>query len=282
MYLSPAEQYDIFMGRFDYPIVDYTKRRNHKTDAAGKRTPDWKGACNAWAAMSLYYEEPKEIMLQSPQGIWVPFGSSDVKALLIAARDITGNLNPRYSGYRCNEKKPKFNSVSSKQSCNGLNAGSFHVLLTNLVQSGKNGFIMDVDAAAEVWNHPVYAYQSQIVGKSDKVTKGAAPGTVREVQVKSLVTFASELEPNWFPHISRGTNLHKTVAYQYRLELDAQGRILGGMWESTARPDFAWMQDKPTLSGDVTDMWYDSNTQITGLKNISLDGIQRLYRESTK
>jgi hypothetical protein len=282
MYLSAAEKYDVYMGRFDYPTVDYARRRNHKTEANGKPTPKWKGVCHAWAAVSLYYQEPKEIMLQSAQGIWVPFGSSDVKALLIAARDLTGNLNPRYSGYRCNEAKPTFNSLSSKQPCNGLNAGAFHVLMANLLQPGKQGFIMDVDAAKEIWNQPVYSFQSQVLSERDEATTGAAPGTVREVHIKSAVTYIAELEPNWYPHITRKTNFSKTATYLYRLELDDRGRIIGGMWESKERPDFAWMQDKPDLSGDITEMWYDSETKIEGLKKISLDGIRGIYQQSIK
>jgi hypothetical protein len=282
MYLSPAEKYDIYMGRFDYPMLDYARRRNHKTDRNGKATPDWKGVCNAWAAVSLYFKEPREVMLQSPQGIWVPFGSSDIKALLIAARDLTGNLNPVYSGYRCNQKKPSFNNISSKAACNGLNAGAFHVLLANLVQTGKNGFIMDIDAALEIWNQPVYAYQSKVVEERNGASKGAAPGTAREVKVHTSVWYTAELDPNWFPHLSRGANFHKTATYQYRLELDGTGHIIGGMWESKERPDFAWMQDKPDLSGTVTEMWYDSNTKIEGLRKISLDGIQKLYQEAIK
>ena len=34
--------------------------------------------------------------------------------------------------------------------------------------------------------------------------------------------------------------------YQYRLEIDAAGKIVGGEWESDLRPDFLWNKEKAT------------------------------------
>ncbi len=281
MFLSPAEKYDIYMGRFDYPTVDYAKRRNHKVDAQGKPVPDWKGACPAWTVSALYFDEPKEVMPQNEQGVFIPFGSSDIKALLVTARDLTGTKHPRYAGYRCDVIDPKFNNVSSKNPCNGMNAGSFHTLLTNLVRPNKHGFIIDRDPGQEIWNQPVYSYQAQVISENQGASPGAAADTQKEIHIKSDVTYTLELKPSWFSHLVKKNNLTKTETYLYRLELDAQGKILGGMWESPTRPDFAWMQDAPDLSGEVTEMWYDQNTKID-VNHISLDGIQELYLKSIK
>ncbi|MEY2987498.1 MAG: hypothetical protein RJB13_1019, partial [Pseudomonadota bacterium] len=53
--LSPAEKYDIFMGRFDYPTVQAELIRTHPS------MPTWYGLCHGWAAASVNYSEPGRV-----------------------------------------------------------------------------------------------------------------------------------------------------------------------------------------------------------------------------
>ena len=74
--LSPAEKYDIYVGRLDYPTVLSEWRRT------APPAPQDSGLSSGWAAASVLYDEPGPVTLTAPSGLRIPFGSSDVKALL--------------------------------------------------------------------------------------------------------------------------------------------------------------------------------------------------------
>jgi len=74
--LSPAEKYDIYVGRYDYPTVHSEWKRTHPTDAS------WFGLCHGWAPASLVFKNPNTTTLTNLDGITIPFGSSDIKAYL--------------------------------------------------------------------------------------------------------------------------------------------------------------------------------------------------------
>jgi hypothetical protein len=74
--LSPAEKYDILMGRYDYPTVRAERERTHPS------MDDWQGICHGWVPASINHAEPVPTELVGADGTVVPFGSSDIKALL--------------------------------------------------------------------------------------------------------------------------------------------------------------------------------------------------------
>ncbi|MBS1960454.1 MAG: hypothetical protein JST80_13335 [Bdellovibrionales bacterium] len=74
--LSPAEKYDLLMGRYDFPTV---KSERARTDPGMK---DWQGLCHGWVPASINYSEPLPIEAANADGVVVPFGSSDIKGLL--------------------------------------------------------------------------------------------------------------------------------------------------------------------------------------------------------
>jgi hypothetical protein len=74
--LSPAEKYDIMMGRYDYPTVASERART----SPGMQ--DWQGICHGWVPAAIDEPEPQPIDATNADGILVPFGSSDVKGLL--------------------------------------------------------------------------------------------------------------------------------------------------------------------------------------------------------
>lgn len=73
--LSPAEKYDILMGRYDYPTV---KSERERTDPG---MSDWQGICHGWVPAAINHVEPLPANATNGDGIVIPFGSSDVKAL---------------------------------------------------------------------------------------------------------------------------------------------------------------------------------------------------------
>ena len=74
--LSPAEKFDIYNNRLDYPTVKSEWRRTSRF------MPDWFGLCHGWAPASMLFREPGPVTLTASNGLRIPFGSSDVKALL--------------------------------------------------------------------------------------------------------------------------------------------------------------------------------------------------------
>ncbi|NBX17181.1 MAG: hypothetical protein EBR09_07440, partial [Proteobacteria bacterium] len=64
------------MGRFDFPTVQSERRRTSPAAAA------WEGLCHGWAPASLEFNEPEPVTVTGENNIKIPFGSSDIKALL--------------------------------------------------------------------------------------------------------------------------------------------------------------------------------------------------------
>lgn len=253
--LSPAEKYDIFRGQFTFPLLQYERRR---TSAAN---PTWYGICHGWAQASLHFpKEPKPLTLRSAGGIDVPFGSADVKGLLALAQQYNRPQGAtRLLGRRCS-----LNPSDDSPACRDVNAGSFHIILTNFIGRLGQGFVFDFERALEVWNFPVFGYASEILGETDQVYASAAPGTQRIVRVKSVVNYISGHGPSWDPvpySISAPQNSQKT--YLYNLELDADGKIIGGEWLQGQRPDFLWTQTPTNFDGTFSQVQeiYEASVQ---------------------
>lgn len=78
--LSPVEKLDIYLGHYDYPLLKQERSRVRPTD------PAWVGLCNGWTAVSLALKEPNAVIMRNKDGISIPFGSTDIKALYMLNR----------------------------------------------------------------------------------------------------------------------------------------------------------------------------------------------------
>lgn len=240
--LSPAEKYDVLMGRFDYPFTSHERQRTSPSALS------WEGLCDGWAPAAINYREPFPVVVKNPQGIEVPFGSSDIKALLTFLQATDESPKVRFLGSRCNEDLEKNPSAAHRRECRDVNAGAFHIVLTNEIGIGRKAFIIDKTRDLEVWNQPVYRYSSQIE-REQKPSQGAAVGTVREILVQTEITYSIESVTLWSPVLGTEYHNYTTVSYRYRLELDAAGAILGGEWLGEERPDFLWTKDQSPMTG---------------------------------
>ena len=225
--LSPSEKFDLYRGDYSYAL---------KKEVAGRTSPrrkDWEGICHGWAAAALNHNEPQPKLVKNPDGIQIPFGSSDIKALL-----------SYYYAY-------KYKPVSTHQMgrrCNGaqhceedMNAGAFHIVLANQLGLQGKGFIADIENGREVWNHVAYDYETQII--EDNLSPGfdSAPGTYKVVRVKTEINVVFNIIRNsWFPVVGTPLQTFKSNIYEYDLDLDEKGAIIGGKWISELRPDFLW------------------------------------------
>ncbi|MBF0359785.1 MAG: hypothetical protein HQK49_02185 [Oligoflexia bacterium] len=243
--LSPAEKYDIYMGRFDYPLT------NEEFERTSYDSPEWEGICNGWAPASLAFKEPKPVTLVGANGIQVPFGSSDIKGLLslfIAEKSGQSSYFVGTRGYKT------FRIFRSNVVPDFLNAGAFHVIMTNRIGKQDKGFVIDVDNGLEVWNQPVHAFKTRIL-REQAPSYNYAYGTVKEILVSSEVVYTDEIEPEFKArNIDGNESFRKTKKYDYILELDRNGNILGGKWTSSEYPGFLWSMSAGVFSGYMKDL----------------------------
>jgi hypothetical protein len=270
-YLSPAEKFDLLLGRSHFNLTRKERRRTQilKTIKGspfyeeGFEIPYWEGLCHAWAVAALAFKEPKAIVATVERGPYaglkLPLASADIKALLTYFIHETP-AKTQFLGQRCEfdlddlERQYQEGLMSraeyrrQRKACLDTNAGAFHLVLTNQIGRMDEGFVMDVDKETEVWNHPVYSYKSVILDSYEGASPGAARGTVRELVLKTSVRYIQELDNSW--HRESEHSVERKV-YFYRVELNKYGQIIGGAWKSEQgdRPDFLYKSEIPAFGG---------------------------------
>ncbi|MBM4252510.1 MAG: hypothetical protein FJ146_11105 [Deltaproteobacteria bacterium] len=241
--LSPAEKFDLLRGRYDFPLVGSERRRTNPESAL------WRGICHGLAPLSMAIREPQPTVVKNARGIEIPFGASDIKALLVYNQALMANVAPRVLGQRCNDDLSRYPDRSQNPACEDVNAGAFHLVITNRVGIRKVAVITDLARDLQVWNQPIYSYRAAI-GRSTPPRLGAAPGTVEEKVISMQVRYSVSVDPSWSAQDTSGGRGYDERNYQYTVELDNAGRIIGGRWLGDGRPDFMWVQPPANLSGD--------------------------------
>lgn len=222
--LSPSEKYDLYMGRYDFPLrweVDWIARSG---------TADWEGICHGWAGATINHPEPSPKTLVNPDGVEVYFGSADIKALVSYAYSKVLIRDEESLGKRC-EKDTNSNDVFDEDYCDDdLSPMSFHAVLANYLGLRGRSVIADIDRYREVWNHPVIQFNSVI----EKTTRTALG---RTLQIRTKITYLDVVDKNsWEKH----PPLYSYMTMKYELVLDQKGNITNGKWLSRERPDFLW------------------------------------------
>ena len=243
--LSPAEKYDIYRGNYSYPLTK-TVLQNLSPDES-----DWHGICHGVAPASLNHEEPQTVSLINRDGIRITFYSSDVAALLSYFYAEVSNSYTVLVGSRCN--RDNLESTQSK-SCDDINPGSFHIILTNRLGMEGESFIADIDRRSEVWNHVAVNYTMSEMSE-EPVSQNAAPGTFKRIRVEAIVTYAAAIAPKFQSVIGTENAEYAENTYEYLLDLNLEGKIIGGEWISDKRPDFVWIQGKSSFLKE----WYALN-----------------------
>jgi hypothetical protein len=227
--LSPAEKYDISQSNYDYPFSKKILRKNPINASS------WTGLCHGWAEASITHPPPKEKTVVNSDKISVSFGYSDLGGIL---SHYYGTMRGRvkFLGKRCRS------TDSNTVACSGINAGSFHIVITNFIEKQKS-FIIDVSRGKEVWNHPVAGYEYKVIDERAP-SKNASYLAIREVKVKMEMSYMLSSLESW-----RRKEIKPGIKnYIYWLELDENGQVVGGSWVTHERPDFAWYRRKPKLS----------------------------------
>lgn len=223
--LSPAEKYDLYVGASDWPLTVAVLAANQSGEA------DWAGYCHGWAPASMTYQEPSPITVVGASGVTIPFGSSDIKALLTYFEgDVSQNNHYSESqgpwardaltiGGNCATEHP------SDSNCYDTNPAALHVLMANRIGFQGQSFIADVDPSSEKWNQPIHTYRSQIMARRSP-SPGAHEDALEEVVLSTGLEWTVEINPQWNTAAppSHSRTLH------YSLELDASRQIIGGQW----------------------------------------------------
>lgn len=298
--LSPAEKYDIYVGNYNFKLT------KNVLDLTKPTSQYWEGICNGWSSAALEFSEPKSLTVTNKDGITINFGSSDLKALLAhyhaaitnnvftMKKNLTNRVGercqiaiPKEAWYMKNDKE-YYRTIENGRlvekevpaDCVDLNAGAFHVVIANQLALKNEGFVAEVVRDVEVWNQPVYAYETEILETLNVPKRNATKGTVKQVRVKTKMSFANDggrvfwgtQDPEdefyaWWDATNGTSNYrHASKDFEYLVDLDRRGNIIGGQWLSYERPDFLWIKKSKGFLGDR--MFFGIVGYMDDLKNL--------------
>lgn len=263
--LSPAELYDISNDDYNYTLT------RKAFSLYSTRDLWWEGICHGWAQAAINYPEPRPIIYTNKSGIKIPFGASDLKAL-IAMHEAYNYKGEKFAfaGRRCKVKGKVIGEADDRDhpssrefpnqelaesaDCKDVNAGAFHLIISNMLGIHGKGFVADIDRFNDVWNQPIVKFSTQILNEEPISSHHFSQGISRRVRVKLDMTYGEELK-FYTPELAAQGLLNfvskkpvtltphqkfLTRNYEYVLELNSYGNIIGGEWVTQTRPDFLW------------------------------------------
>ena len=238
--------------------------RDAAVTAMGRPTEDWPvetwwGLCHAWVPAALLEDRP----LRSVTHNGVTFHVADLEALLIAAYNRTSS---DMIGGRCNTgsgnttvERDEFGRPVDVD-CRDTNPGSMHVIVTNYLGINSRGFAEDRTYDYEVWNQPVAGYEITQQREIDAAAANqllGAPGDTYTFNADAAKLFEVRMSLHYITESSASTtpgdaaSHTRTDRLHYVLEVDQDGKIIGGEWASDSRsahPDFLWNPRRATRS----------------------------------
>lgn len=269
--LSPAELYDISNDDYDYSLT---------RKAFGLYSPRdlwWEGICHGWAQAAINYPEPEPIVYTNKSGINVPIGASDIKALL-AMHEAYNYKGEKFgfAGRRCkvrgkvvgeaddrdapSDRAYPVAELAESPDCKDVNAGSFHVIISNMIGLHGKGFVADIDRFNDVWNQPIVGYKTEVLSEETVPTPMAVSGVAKRLKVRLAMTYGEELK-FYTPELAAQGHLNfvskKPVTltphqkflvrtYEYYVDINSSGSVVGGEWITQTRPDFMWLYGRST------------------------------------
>ena len=124
----------------------------------------------------------------------------------------------------------------------------FHQILEAVIGQRRLALVFDVDAGAEVWNHPAYAFTSNLE-RVRTFSEGGAQRT--EWRARTVVTYGTDGVSASILGVEAFTR-----TYTYTLVTDAQGKPLSGAWTGASvddHPDFAWLPTRNAPGADSSE-----------------------------
>lgn len=270
--LSPAEKYDLLAEDLDATFTQSLWAEVASYGNAGK-LEHWFGICEGEAAASIMYPEPiHNVTLHSAlSNTEIVFYPDDIKGLASFAWSAYVANGTPIIGSRCSKAlKPGIGfGTHTPPECFDINPGTWHVLALNLIGRQLAPLMINRDVAAQVWNFLVRTYKYNYFN----VMTNSPTDSYDEAKVP-ISSFTSDpyraVRSNQSEYIV-GVNMDIELRpgeirnLKYDIEIDQQGRILGGEWYMDNHPDFAWTIDSqywPKAQGDFalgTDVTWDGS-----------------------
>ncbi len=235
----------------------------------------WWGTCHAWTPASLLMPEPQHAVTLNGQ----KFEVADIKAL---TQNIFDKTSAVMVGGRCNTEEITHDVAGSANAdCSDVNPGTLHVILTNFLGLRQAPLIEDRTANFEVWNQPVLGYEitkqavvsnsaaNDCVGQTMNKTKWSYNTTAKKLyEVRATVTYLSESSASTSP-VGWANNTSEDN-YHYILELNAEGKVVGGRYctdSTNTHVDFLW---SPTGTNNPSNPSVDQ-TKVKQLIKLSVE-----------
>ncbi|WP_394831988.1 hypothetical protein LVJ94_36270 [Pendulispora rubella] len=288
---SPAKKYELAFGRSG--VEDAVSRTSgvdahggrrsctkssqcdyNQGEACAKRTgesrgrciPTWFGICHAWAPAAILVPEPQHDVVKNGVTFHVP----DIKALVSLVHE---SVTTKFVSLRCNAEEGDMDPDEygrPRSDCRDTNPGTLHILLANYLGIRKQSFVEDRTYDYQVWNQPLRNFKvlstetvtsqeanALVVGDSEDASSDYLfnPKAVTFVHVKTEVTYITESGPEEGHLASKIDEYTRGSRYDYVLELDGNGEIIGGEWVGRSKsdhPDFLWLpvrQNGGTVAG---------------------------------
>lgn len=283
--LSPAEKYDALVGDTAGSLTQRMWSEGKRYYDANGSVETWMGICHGWAPAAYMLDRPiRPVTLHTPDNIPIKFYPADIKSLasLIWANAAS---RTRFIGGRCNDKNPATDPETGRvisERCFDTNPGTWHLSVVNQIGVSKRSFVLDVTFDYEVWNQPVYSYEYRYfnpqtrratdsladatvaVGDytNDKFGRFRSSRTQSVVGISMTVKYIVETHPQQLDSDTPDMDAVQSVVYEYDLELDAEGDIIGGEWYRNKHPDFLWTPPKGARAesrydGQISGSWSD-------------------------
>lgn len=304
--LSPAEKYDLLVGDPAFTLTQKMLDEGRPYYEKNQQVEPWMGLCHGWAPASFMEKRPVNAVetLSFDGGKRILFYPSDIKALATLLWAKGRSRGTRFIGRRCNTASPPRDRLGRplQQECLDTNAGTWHLSIVNQIGVSGRAFVMDATPDYEVWNHPVlgysYSYFSPVTGKTSatitgaKISRSSFPsdpraafrvkGSTDIIGIRMKVDYLVETFPSDRRVDSDRYDGIKSVTYEYELELDPDGKILGGEWISQDRPDFLWTESAKSVPQTAGDQLLDQQLDRSSWKAADLEKVPYAWQSAAR
>ncbi len=280
---SPLEKYDAVFNTGSSAKAAGWEIKNH-TVSSTDSSAGWAGHCNGYSAASTRHSEPQKEVTRGST-IFYP---EDIKALLAEVH--MGAKFYFLGGNRCGliENAPLMPPGSRQDpltmgDCDDVNPATFHISVANWIGIQKYPLVVDIHGKEQVWNYPHWKYSVQsrpvptateanslIMGPNSGSTYKFNPAAKSFQSVALTMTHTDAFSAEIMTAKVDAAKRYKMVTYNYILELNDAGNIIGGEWLSTSQinhPDFVWVALEP-MPGDGSS--FSSNPNLVPAEVIKL------------
>jgi len=238
-----VEKYDVAINDSDKKASGWEWQQTNQF-----KTVSWAGHCNGVSSAGTSVDEPKHPVTYNN----VTFSVDDIKALLADVWQASGTV----VGERCNDQPIEYdpNGRMINSACRNINPASFHILVTNFMGIYHKPIIANIGPVPQVWNWPITSFEVKLrenltvrdvnvwmFGVQDKDTYDYNPDAKSFIYYQTAITLLSGSQK----------------IYEYILELDKGGKIIGGEWFRNAKkdhPNFLWRATTPATENPYLDI----------------------------